>query len=248
MKLIAERRNKKIYKDGNILVKVFNHELTPKADVLAEATNYARVEMTGLNMPHVTQVSKTETEDWSIATDYIEGKTLQELIEEDKANKGAYISKFVELQMEIHSKNCPQLPKMKDKLNSRISMSGLDATTRYELHMRLENMPRHLKLCHGDFNPSNVILGNDGKYYILDWAHATQGNASCDAAITYLDFLLAGDNDGAEMYLNEFCKKTDTAKQYVQKWIAIAAATQSVKGGQAEKDFLLKLVDVVEYE
>lgn len=65
---------------------------------------------------------------------------------------------------------------------------------------------------------------------------------------SYLDFLLAGDNDGAEMYLNEFCKKTDTAKQYVQKWIAIAAATQSVKGGQAEKDFLLKLVDVVEYE
>ena len=52
MKLIAERRNKKIYKDGNTLVKVFNHELTPKADVLAEATNYARVEMTGLNMPH----------------------------------------------------------------------------------------------------------------------------------------------------------------------------------------------------
>ena len=84
MKLIAERRNKKIYKDGNTLVKVFNHELTPKADVLAEATNYARVEMTGLNMPHVTQVSKTETEDWSIATDYIEGKTLQELIEEEK--------------------------------------------------------------------------------------------------------------------------------------------------------------------
>ena len=27
MKLIAERRNKKIYKDGNTLVKVFNHEL-----------------------------------------------------------------------------------------------------------------------------------------------------------------------------------------------------------------------------
>ena len=38
-------------------------------------------------------------------------------------------------------------------------------------------MPKHNKVCHGDFNPSNVIIAEDGPPYILDWSHATQGNA-----------------------------------------------------------------------
>lgn len=248
MKLIAKRPNKKIYRDGAVLVKVFNHKLVSKADVLTEAVVQARIEETGLDMPHVLQVTNSESNDWAIHINFIEGETLQEMMDKDREHKGIYISKLVELQTMVHTKNCAKLPRMKEKLNARISESGLDATTRYELHMRLESMPRHMKLCHGDFNPSNIILGKDGKYYILDWAHATQGNASCDAAITYLEFLLAGDKDGAEMYISEFCKVTDTARQYVQKWIPIAAAAQAAKGKPEEKDFLLKLIDVVEYE
>lgn len=247
-KLIAERANKKIYRDGDKIIKVFNHLLTPKAEVLAEATNYARVEITELDMPHVTQVYRTDNDDWAIITDFIEGPTLQELIDREPEKKAAYIAKLVELQMLVHSKSCPLLPKMKDKLNNRISNSGLDASTRYELHMRLENMPRHLKLCHGDFNPSNIILSNTGRYFILDWAHATQGNASCDAAFTYLEFLMNDDQEGAELYIREFCQKTDTAIQYVQKWIPIAAVTRSVKAKEEERLKLLKFVDVVEYE
>ena len=57
-------------------------------------------------------------------------------------------------------------------------------------------MPNHKKLCHGDFDPKNIILRDDGEAFILDWAHATQGNASADAARTYLLFWLAGDIDG----------------------------------------------------
>ena len=44
------------------------------------------------------------------------------------------------------------------------------------------------KVCHGDFNPSNVIVAKNGKMSVVDWAHATQGNASADAAMTYLLF------------------------------------------------------------
>ena len=52
----------------------------------------------------------------------------------------------------------------------------------------------------------------------------------------------------AEKYLNLFCKKSDTAKQYVQKWMPIVAASQSVKGNEHEREFLLSWVDVVDYE
>ena len=140
------------------------------------------------------------------------------------------------------------LNKLKEKMNRKISQSGLDATTRYELHTRLEGMPTHNKLCHGDFDPKNIIITEGGETYILDWAHATQGNASADAARTYLLFWLAGDIDGAEKYLKLFCQKSDTAKQYVQKWIPIVAASQSVKGKAEEREFLLHWVNVVDYE
>ncbi len=113
---------------------------------------------------------------------------------------------------------------------------------------RLESMPKHNKICHGDFNPTNIIIQNDGTPYIIDWAHVTQGNASADVARTYLLFWLEDDIDGAEKYLNLFCKKSDTAKQYIQKWLPIVAASQSVKGKPEERQFLLGWVDVVEYE
>lgn len=70
------------------------------------------------------------------------------------------------------------------------SLKIIDATTRYELLARLEGMPKHKKLCHGDYNPSNVLVTEDGSFKVIDWAHATQGNASADAAMTYLLFAL----------------------------------------------------------
>ena len=38
------------------------------------------------------------------------------------------------------------------------------------------------------------------------------------------------------------------AKQYIEKWLPIVAASQSVKGNAKEREFLLSWVDVVDYE
>ena len=72
--------------------------------------------------------------------------------------------------------------------------------------------------------------------------------ASADVARTYLLFWLNGDISGAELYLDTFCKKSDTAKQYVQKWMPIVAASQSVKGNEKEREFLMSWVGVVDYQ
>ena len=52
----------------------------------------------------------------------------------------------------------------------------------------------------------------------------------------------------ADKYLDLFCKKSDTAKQYVQKWLPIVAASQSVKGKPEEREFLLSWVNVMDFE
>lgn len=245
-KIIAVRNNKTIYRDGDKCIKVFNEGFS-KADVLNEALNQARIEGTGLNIPKVLEVTMIEGK-WAIVSEFIKGKTLAQLMEEDPEKKDEYLNLLIDLQLEMHSKVCIHLNKLKDKMNRKISESNLDATTRYDLHTRLEGMPKHNKVCHGDFNPSNIIIREDGTPFILDWSHATQGNASADAARTYLLFWLNGDIEGAKKYLDLFCEKSNTAKQYVQKWMPIVAASQSVKGNEHEREFLLSWVDVVDYE
>ena len=244
--VIAVRTNKTVYRDGDNSVKVFNEDFS-KSDVLNEALNQARIEETGLNIPKIKEVTVIDGK-WAIIADFIDGKTLAQLIQENPEKIDEYLNLFVDLQLEIHSKKAPLLNKLKDKMNRKISQADLDATTRYELHTRLESMPKHNKVCHGDFNPSNIIITNDKKAFILDWSHATQGNASADVARTYLLFCLEGNKELAEKYLNLFCKKSDTAKQYVQKWMPIVAASQSVKGKPEEREFLLSWADVVDYE
>ncbi len=245
--VLAERAHKQIYRDGDKVVKVFDTNY-PKADVLNEALNQARVEETGLPIPHVLGVDVMEDGKWSITSTYIEGRTLEEIMAEDPANLNRYMKEFVALQLEVHSKRCPKLNKLKDKWNDKISATkALSATTRYELHTRLSSMPKHNKVLHGDFNPSNVIVAPNGKYYLLDWSHATQGNASADAATTYLLFALK-DQKLADLYLETFCEMSDTAQQYVQRWIPITAASRLGKGIPEEKELLEKWLDVVEYE
>lgn len=245
-RIIAVRNNKTIYRDGDLCMKVFGEDFS-KADILNEALNQARVEETGLNIPKIQEVTMIDGK-WAIVSDYIKGKTLRWLMDENPDKKNEYLNDFVDLQIEMHKKTCPKLYKLKDKMSDKISQTDLSATVRYELHTRLNGMPKHNKLCHGDFNPSNIIITDDGTPYILDWSHATQGNASADAARTYLLFWLAGDITGAKKYLDLFCEKSDTAMQYVQKWMPIVAASQTVKGNDKEREFLNSWINVVDYE
>lgn len=245
-KIIAVRTGKTIYKDEYKAVKVFDSDYS-KADILNEALNQARIEETGLNIPKILGVTM-ENGKWAIVSEYIKGKTMAQLMEENPDKFDEYLEQFVDIQMSIHEKKAPLLTKLKDKMNRKISQADIDATTRYELHTRLEGMPKHNKVCHGDFNPSNIIITDDGVPYILDWSHATQGNASADVARTYLLFWLDGNIEGAKKYMELFCKKSDTARQYIEKWLPIVAASQSVKGNAKEREFLLSWVDVVDYE
>lgn len=245
-KIIAVRTGKTIYKDEDRAVKVFDSDYS-KADILNEALNQARIEETGLNIPKILGVNMIDGK-WAIVSEFIKGKTMAQLMAENPDKFDEYLEQFVDIQMGIHEMKAPLLTKLKDKMNRKISQADIDATTRYELHTRLEGMPKHNKVCHGDFNPSNIIITEDGVPYILDWSHATQGNASADVARTYLLFWLDGNIEGAKKYMELFCKKSDTAKQYIEKWLPIVAASQSVKGNSKEREFLLSWVDVVDYE
>ena len=244
--LLKAYPGKELYKTSEGFVKTFDSNYS-KADILNEALNHARVEETDLNMPRIKAIEVLDGK-WSIIMDYVEGENLAELMAEHPEKEDEYLDLFVDLQRTVLSKKVPMLNRLKEKMQSRISLAKLDATTRYDLHTRLDSLPKHYNLCHGDFQPSNVIIAKAGTPYIVDWAHATQGNASADVATTYLMFYLDGKQKLAEKYLRTYCLKSDTAIQYVQKWIPIVAASRLTKAKAEEDEFLRRWIDVVDYE
>ena len=147
--LIVKRAYKEVYKCDEGIVKVFE-KTHLKSDVFNEALNTARVEETGLDIPKVKSVSEVDGK-WAVVIEYKEGKTLAEMMQVDSKNLEKYMEDFVDLQLQVHSKKAPLLNKLKDKLARQInSLKELDATARYELLTRLESMPKHDKVCHGD--------------------------------------------------------------------------------------------------
>ena len=245
--VIVKRGTKTVYREGDTIIKQFVPGY-PKSAVIKEAFNHALAEETGLLVPELLEV-KDSGEGWALYIKRVEGRTMEEAMAAEPEKLEEYMEQFVEIQSGIHKATCKKMGRLKDKLNTQISSlrDELDATTRYELHVRLENMKPHAKITHGDFNPSNVLLGADGKVYILDWAHAAIGNASADAAMTYLQFALE-DQKKADLYLRLFCEKNDIAMQYVQKWLPIVAAAQMTKKHGAEKEFLTRWTQVVEFD
>ena len=245
---IMERKTKTVYRDRDMTIKLFTPNYS-KASILNEALNQARVEEgTDLNVPKLLEISKIDDR-WALVSEHIEGAPLNLLMKNNPEKQDEYLELFVKIQLEVLSKQVPLLSRIKDKFRRKLTeATNIDENTKYELLQRLEGMKNHAKLCHGDFNPSNIIIKENGDYYIIDWSHATQGNASADAARTFLIFSMEGENKLAEKYLNLFSRESNIDMSYIQRWIPIVAATQMTKGKEEEQEFLKKWIDIVDYE
>lgn len=243
--LIATSEAVEVYQCGNMAIKLFK-EGQPKTAALYEALTHSRVEATGLRVPVIHEVSVIGSR-WAIHMDLIQGETLADRMKKDPENQDQYLEQMLDLQLEIHSKTAPKLSKLKDKLTRQINeLDALDEVKKYELLTRLNSMPKHTKLCHGNFSPENIMISDNG-VYIVDWVAARQGNASADIARTYL--LLALDSqEMADKYLDLFCQKTGTSKKYVLDWLPIVAAARMADDVPAERELLAKWTDVVLYE
>ena len=236
-KKVSYRRDKAIIYDNDKLIKVFDESYS-KSNVLNEAVNQARVEETGVNIPKIREVTLINGQ-WAIVMDFIKGKTLDKLMLENPDKKDEYIKLFVNIHRDIHSRKHMLLTKYSDKIIMKILNSELSASTRYDLSIRLNDKPKGSNLCHGDFVPSNVVITEDQTPYVLDWAHASQGNFIADVTKTYMLFKLENDDETAEKYLDEYCLQSGIDKKEVFNWIPLVSAGQLVRHSGEKKEKLL---------
>lgn len=246
---IAKYAHKTIRRDGDKVLKEFD-DTYPKANVFNEALNQVRVEETDLNIPRILDIMQNDGK-WTIVMEYIEGETLAERIEKDPEHIDDYMEQLADLQVNLHTHQAPPLlNSLREKMRRKLASPELkvNPSVRYELQTRLDSMPKHHKLIHGDFEPRNIIFGKDGKVYLIDWSHAARGNASADAAKTYMVIMLKHGKDAADKYLNEFSLKSNIPKQLIQQWMPIMAASHLLRTNERHKDFLMEWLDVFDYE
>ena len=112
MKLIHTSKGKKLYRDGDKLIKSFDESYS-KAGILNEALNQARVEETSLNIPKVLGVEVIEGK-WSLMWEYVEGDTLEELMQKHPEKTDEYLDFFVDLQIKMSKENVPLLGHLRD--------------------------------------------------------------------------------------------------------------------------------------
>ena len=245
--IIVRRANKTVYKVGNEVIKLSAPDHHPKTGVFNEALITSYIESFGVPAAKVLYVKEFDG-CWGLGLEYIEGQTLADKMKEEPENLEANLEKFVDIQLEVNSFRAIGLRNTIPKRTEEINALDIDPSIKWELLQRLAGMKRHTKLCHGDFVPSNIILTLDGGYKVIDWAHATSGNAGADAALTYLQFTLEN-QDLADKYLKLYSRKSNTAIQYVQKWMPIVAAGQLHKAkSEEEKALLEKWISVAEYQ
>lgn len=246
---LVRRGNKVVYDLGDKIAKVFN-ETKPVSDVFNEALNLARINECGIRSPKALEVTKLEGDEagWALITTKVPGVTLAKKIEAEPQRFGEYLEQFVDLQIEIHGYTSPLLNRQGDKYARMInSLEAINATTRYNLLERLDGLKKGTAVCHGDFNPSNVIVSEDGTLSVCDWAHATQGAPAADVAMTYLLFSLTS-KEQAEAYLDTYCERADMAKQIVRQWLPVIAASELARKRKVNEEFLMSWVDVFDYQ
>ena len=244
--VLLERTDKVVTKDKGTVLKIFGPSYKVSA-ILNEAMNEARAAETGLPVAKVLEVLKIR-DHWCIRREWVEGDTLADVMAKDKKNLVRYLKQFVAIQCQIFAKTSERMGNLADKLDKQISASPLPKETRYDLHMKLQSFPRGKALCHGDFNPTNVIITPKGDWRVIDWSHVRLGDPLADVARTYLLFWLSGHVAAAEKYMALACEALGAQVPDVQKWLPVVAAAESANAKDRKTlDLLSHWASVVDY-
>ncbi|MEO3947882.1 phosphotransferase [Gorillibacterium sp. CAU 1737] len=112
-------------------------------------------------------------------------KQLQQPFVDTSELEGEDIRLTARILHAIHSQSAPTHPlssqKESFKQNIRYT-SHLTSKEKKGVMAALDRLPAKHVLCHGDPNPGNIMVRDDGSSVILDWMNATVGNPEGDLA------------------------------------------------------------------
>ncbi len=163
------------------------------------------------------------------------------------------------LQARLHATPAPaELPSAREELRQRIQVaSHLTEQRRTATLELLDALPDGDALCHGDFHPGNVIVGEHG-LVVIDWVLAGRGDPVSDLARTMLLLRVAtraglsrlaqaidtmGRGWFREAWRRAYQHQRPVDAVALQRWTAVHAAGRLAEGADEEVPALLALVE-----
>lgn len=161
---------------------------------------------------------------------------------------------------QLHEVEAPdELPDHAAEIRERIESNERLPAHLAELALReLDRLPRGDRVCHGDLNPANVLMGRDGPR-MVDWVMAGRGDPHADVARTLLLLRIGTPPPGtprvlaalegvgrrviARDYLREYRRGRVLDPELLERWYSVRAADRFWENIVEEDDVLIRLLE-----
>ncbi|MGZ9583679.1 phosphotransferase family protein [Paenibacillus marinisediminis] len=149
------------------------------------------------------------------------GATMLSVISKKPWSVHKESKRMASLHAAIHTNDVLDLPNQKDILRACIERAPLlTSLEKDRIIQYLNGLKEGSKLCHGDYHPDNIILGE--REWIIDWMTGMRGNPAGDVARSVLLLQLGTMPDETPRLINFFISRirNQILKTYLKCYIS----------------------------
>jgi aminoglycoside phosphotransferase (APT) family kinase protein len=191
--------------------------------------------------------------------DHIDGPTMLRELTQRPWKLRMFARALAVFHLSMHRLTAPGLPSQRERFHAVISrlVDDLGESAVARLHADLDTLEDGNVICHGDFHPDNIILGELGPI-IIDWGPASAGAPAADVAWTVFLFKHGGYPPGMarwqrlmlatlrrvflHAYRHAYAHLADLSWCEVERWETVIAAIRLGDGIPEERTFLLRVL------
>ncbi len=250
LKLIAQGRISDVYlRRQDEVVKLY-HPTWPIKNIKTEQDKTKLLYEAGLPVPRVKGIESFDGRT-GLVFEYIDGDSLLGILQKKPWKFYDLFSLLCRQHKRIHAYKLPSLPSQSRILSEFIENSSeVSKVNKNKLIGFLNELSNDSVVCHGDFQPGNVLISKRGAV-IIDWFNATSGSPLCDVARSFLSISIGAPPQNAswlslrirdigrsllhpeKVYLRAYFENSQYSQSDLNKWILIVAAARL---GEAESN------------
>lgn len=264
MEKISEGRTAEVYDYAQNQVLKLYQSFVPNDAIQYEYNINQLVSLLPVNCPKV--FNKIEQEDRTgIVFEKINGISMLHAMMKPEHNVQQLANIFADLHIQLHQAEIEKesIPQYKIRLQKELLTENILNTELLTLEekesilAKLATLEEDNRLCHGDYHPDNVLLGENN--WIIDWMTGNIGHPLGDIARTiiiiryaiipielpnHLQILINQQRENLlQYYLIRYFAQTDYSMHDIEKWmLPIAAARLLEPIPESEKKVLLEFV------